>query len=475
MKKTIVIYLFFIAFGFKSWAQDKTNSLSLRQCIETGIANNLPVQQSQLQSQSDEITWKQSKLDRLPNLNGSASQGINQGRSIDPFTNSYSNQQINFASYELNSGVVLFNGLAMQNTVKQNALNYQASKMDWQQAKDNLTINIILAYLQVLTNRDQLTQLQSQAALTKKQLERLELLNREGATSPPLVYDLRGEYANNQLAIINMQNALETSKISLAQLMNVTYDKNMELENIQAEAMIAKYEASPDSVYQTALEKFSLIRAVSLRTQSSEKALKAARGRLFPSLSLNGGLNTNYSSAATQSTFINTTDVVTSDYVVVNGSQSPVIVKQDNFSERKISYGSQLGNNVFTSLSLNLTIPIFNSLQQRNRIKLAQISLKNNVLIEKTTKTQLQQSIEQAYANMSSAYDRYKTLLEQVNAYRESFKAAEVRFNNGVGNSVDYLTAKNNLDRANVNLISAKYDYVLRTKILDYYQGKQLW
>jgi outer membrane protein len=134
-----------------------------------------------------------------------------------------------------------------------------------------------------------------------------------------------------------------------------------------------------------------------------------------------------------------------------------------------------LNNNLFSTVSLNLSIPIFNSWQTRNRIKLAELDLKNTEIVASTTRTQLQQNIDQAYINMVSAASRYKTLLEQVSAFGESFHAAEVRFDAGVGNSIDYLVVKNNLDRANVNLITSKYDYVLRTKVLDYYQGKQLW
>ncbi len=472
MKKifsSVPLILFCLLIG----AQEK--KLTLQQCVETALTNNFDVQQNGLLAQTAEVNWKQSKLNLLPDLNGSASHGISQGRSIDPFTNSYINEQYNYANYGLSSGVILFQGLSAQNLIKQNALSYQASKMDWQQAKDNATINIILAYLQVLNNEDLLVQAQNQAEYSQKQVERLEILNKEGAVAPSQLSDLKGQYANDQLAIINSKNALETSKINLSQLMNVPYDKNMELEKINPESPAVKYEATPENIYQTALQQFAQVKAVDLRKQSAEKAVKVAKGQLFPRLTFNANANTNYSSAATQSVFLNTIDVASSDYVVVNGTQTPVIRKQSNFASTKISYNSQLNNNLYNVFSLNLNIPIFNSLLQRNRIKLAQINVKNSDLVAKTTKTQLQQSIEQAYVNMTSAADRYKTLLEQVSAYEESFRAAEIRFNNGVGTSIDYLTAKNNLDRANINLITAKYDYILRTKILDYYQGKQLW
>jgi outer membrane protein len=306
-------------------------------------------------------------------------------------------------------------------------------------------------------------------------VDRLEVLNQQGAISPSDLSDLKGQYAGDQLSIINTQNALESSKLTLCQLMNIPYDKTMELEKISTESLATKYEDTPDKIYSTALTQLALVKAVDLRKLSAEKGLKVAKGELYPTLSLGANTNTNYSSAASQETFLNSTTVATSDYVTVNNTQYPVMSQVNNYSSQKIAYGKQLSNNRFTSFDLSLRIPIFNSLQARNRVKQAQLTLKNSEIIAATTKTELQQNIEQAYINMTSASDRYKTLMDQESAYSESYRIAEVRFNSGLGTPIDYLTAKNNLDRANINLINAKYDYVLRTKILDYYQGKPLW
>ncbi|MBS1921297.1 MAG: TolC family protein [Bacteroidetes bacterium] len=457
------------------WVTGQEQKLTLQQCVETGIKNNLQVQQSDMQQQSDEINWKQAKLNLLPNLNGSVSHGINQGRSIDPFTNSYINQNITTGSYNLSSGVVLFNGFLLLNSVKQTSLAYQASKMDWQQAKDNITINIILAYLQVLSNNEQLQQSKNQLNLSKQQVDRLETLNQQGAINPSELSDLKGQYAGDQLSIINAQNALESSKVTLCQLMNIPYNKNMELEKISTETLATKYEDTPDKIYATALTQLALIKSVDLRKLSAEKGVQVAKGALFPTLSFGANTNTNYSSAANQETFLNSTSVASTDFVTVNNTQYNVMKQVNNYSSQKIAYGKQLKNNRFTSFDLSLRIPIFNSLQARNRVKQAQLVLKNFQIIASATRTALQQNIEQAYINMSSASERYKTILDQVKAYSESYRIAEVRFNSGLGTPIDYLTAKNNVDRANINLINAKYDYILRIKILDYYEGKPLW
>lgn len=458
-----------------SFANAQGQKLTLQQCVETGIANNLEVLQGDLQAQAAEINWKQSKLNMLPDLNGTASHGINTGRSIDPFTNTYLNQNNKYASYGLGSGVTIFNGLTLQSLVKQNKFTYEASKMTLQQRKDNLTLNIILAYLTVLNNQDLLEQSQNRAGLSKQQVDRLTVLDKEGAILPILFTDLKGQYAGDLVSIVDAQNAVETAKINLCQFMNVPYTKDFSVERLDATSFADKYTDTPDKIYETALQQFAQVKAVDYSTQSFQQAVKVARGRLFPTLNLNAGVRTNYSNTASTAVFQNTTDVTSKDYVIVNGNATPVIKKQDNFSSQKISFGDQFKNNRNNGISLDMQIPIFNGFFQRNRIKLAKLDLKNSEYIAKTTKTQLQQSIEQAYINMTAASDRYKILLDQVNAYTESFRAAEIRFNAGVGNSIDYLTAKNNLDRANINLINAKYDYVLRTKILDYYKGMRLW
>jgi outer membrane protein len=457
------------------FAQTATGGkLTLKQCVETGVANNLEVLQSELQAKGDEISWKQAKLNRLPGLNASGNQGVNQGRSIDPFTNGYINEKVNYANFGLNSDVVVFNGMALQNSVKRDKLAMEASKMDWQQAKDNLTINIILAYLQVLSNEDLLAQAMNQAEVSKKQVDRLIVMDKEGAIPPSQLSDLRGQYGSDQLSIINARNAVESSKLALCRLMNIPYDKSMQLERLDAASFATKYEETPAKIYETALQQFSLVKARDLRMQSSEKAVRAIKGELFPTLSLYGNVNSNYSSAARDAILLNTSDVVSSDYVIVSGTPSSVVYKQNNYRYDKIGYGKQLNNNLYTSFGVSLRIPIFNSLQVRNRVKQAQLVLKSDQLELQTTKTRLQQSIEQSYVDMTSADERYKVLVEQVAAFTESFRAADIRFNSGVGTPVDYMTAKNNLDRANINLINARYDFILRTKILDYYQGKEI-
>lgn len=455
--------------------QQPAAPLSLQKCVETAIANNLQVRQSEYLAQSSKISYQQAKGNQLPFISGNINHGINQGRSIDPFTNSYANQQINFANYNINSSITLWNGSAITNNIKQTELAYKASEMDWQQAKDNITINVILAYLQVLNNEEQLSIAQNQVQVTKAQVERLQTLNASGAIAPSVYYDLKGQLSGDELNVINVKNGLESAKLALAQLMNVPYNADALLEPISNDLNPTLYDGSADNIYQTASQQLAWVKAANYRKESARKGYLSAKAQLLPTLSFNGGFGTNYSSVASRQELIGTSDVATNSYVTVGGSKLSVFAPQNNYNSQKISYGNQWTNNLSSSLSIGLQIPILNGLRARSNVRQSKIAENRADFEANTAKTQLRQAIDQAYINMKSAFDRYLTLSHQLSDFTVSFTAAEVRFTAGVNTSIEYIIAKNNVDKTNANFIAAKYDYLLRVKVLDFYQGKPLW
>ncbi|ULQ57890.1 TolC family protein [Flavihumibacter rivuli] len=475
-KKIIRITALSLLLSGGLYAQSDTSTgLSLQQCVDIAFKNNLELKQTEIQAATTQVSYKQSKDNLLPSFNGFVEHGLNQGRSIDPFSNSYLNQNINYANWGLNGGIVLFSGLANQNNIRQQRFAYQAGEMDVQQQKDNLTLQIIVAYLQVLSAEDQLVQIGKQVELSRKQVERLTILNEEGTITPSQLYDLKGQLANDEVSLVNTRNQLEAAKLQLSQLMNQPYDSSLKLQRITAEEFLSKYEGDPKSIYQTALDQLALVKAATLRKESAEFGVKTRKSALWPTLSLNGGLFTNYSSAASTQNLVSSSDVATNDYVMINGSKSPVFTTENIYEQQKIAYGNQFRNNYSTNVNLTLRVPILNAMQNRNLVTRAKLDLKNATYVEQTVKTRLQQAVEQAWVNMTATYNRYNALLKQVDAFQESFRVTETRFNEGVLNSVDYLVARTNLDRANISLIIARYEYVFRTRILDYYQGKPLW
>ena len=465
----VLIILFTNCNGYTQ--QNADSILSLKQCVDIAIANNIQVKQTELQMQTDYLTLKQAKDNRLPEVSANANHGINQGRSIDPFTNSYINQNVGYGNYSLSGGLNLFNGGVIKNSIKQNRFGYEASRMDLQQEKENVTLNIILAYLQILNNEDLLQQSKNQFTLTQKQVERLEVLNKEGSIIPSQLYELKGQLASDELAIVNNQNSLDAATLALCQLMNIPY-KKIRVEKISSEENAKSPESNPDIIYSSAVTQFPSVKAATLRRQSGEAAIKVAKGEFYPLFGVGGGLNTNYSSAARTDIFLNTVQESSGDYVDFGGTKIPVITNRANFNSQKIKYSDQFRNNYSTSVNLFLRIPLLNYNQARNRVALARAQYKNAEFLEQTARTELSQNIEQANFNMTAAYKKYTVLQRQVTDFEAAFKIAEVRFNAGASNQVEYLIAKNNVDNAKINLIIARYDYILRTKILDYYQGR---
>lgn len=446
--------------------------LTLRQCVDTAIKNNLQVNQAGFLASNASIDLQQTKAQALPNVSGSIGHGENLGRNIDPFTNSYINQQILFAGYNLNAGITLWNGNSIRNGKQSASLLAEASRMDWEQAKNTVTVNVILAYLQVLSAEEQLVASIKRRDLTKEQVSRLEVLYENGATLPGTYYDLKAQFSTDELTVINGKAAVENAKVALAQWMNTNYDPDLQLEKLQQEILPASYESDREFIHNTAEANLALIKAANLRQQSAEKTIKAWKGALLPTISLNGFVGTNISSAASTLNFVSSSETPSGDYVLVDGVKNEVITTRSVFSEDKISYFNQWKNNFNTQIGINIQIPILNGLQVRSQLKRAQIAQQRIQTENNAARIQLKQTIDQAYINRHAAMERYIQMTEQVNALTESYRIATVRFEAGAINSVEYLASKNNMENAIVNRISGRYDYLLRGYVLDFYMGK---
>lgn len=446
--------------------------LSLKQCVEVALENSIPVKQMELMSETARADWTKAKANLLPDLNGNWGYGWNQGRAIDPFTNTYIDQQFNSSGAGINAGFTLFSGLQLQLLIRQMGYAYQASELEWQQSKDKLTLDVILAYLTVLNLEDSWTIIKEQAAVTQKNVERLSILVEKGAIGTYQLTDMKGQSASDELSIINTFNALQNAKLNLAQLMNIPFNPDMQLERINETELLELYPSDASMVYAVALKNLAQVKAADLRLQSSEKAVQVARASSYPTIRLNGILNTNYSSIS--HTLLPTTivELETGYYVQLNGDKTPVFTQHQNYDSRKISYNKQFKNNVGTYFGFSVSVPIFNNLQTATAIKKAKLAAKNAAYEADYTKLVLRQSIEKAHQDMTGAYERYKILQQQVMNYKESFRAAEVRFELGNIVSTEYLLTKNNYDKARLNLTQTWYEYIFRTRILDFYQGK---
>lgn len=476
MKQLLGYWFLFLIICISSTSSIKAQKVySLKECIDIAIQNNFTIQQNRFQEERGQIYWQQSKLNVLPNVSGNINQGLNLGRSIDPFTNSYTTQEINSTSVGLNAGMTLFNGFSLQSTIKQRALNWEALEQSVEDQKDKIALQVVLAYLQLLTNQELLDQAKNQLSVSAEQLRRMEVLNETGAVKPSDYADVKGQFHNDEVAIARTENNIKTSKLELCRLLNIPYSDSFEVEKMDpTEGLLAK-DLSSEEIYQRSLDYIPSVKAAALNEKSTEWFVKAERGRLWPTLRLGANVNTNYSSIAANNTLINSNIVSSDDYIDVNGTRYNVYKTEKEYESNKIPYFDQIKNNRYTTVFLSLQIPLFNNLLQRNNLRLAKIDLKEATARTQTMKTALQIEIEQAWQNQKTSIKEFVSMQQQVNAYEMSFQAATARFNEGVGNSIDYLTTKNNLDRVNSNLIITKYTLLLRTKILEYYEGNKIW
>jgi outer membrane protein len=446
--KKIPLLLLFLSITVFAKAQPQQQQLdsvlTLQQCVDIAIKNNLDVKKSETQMARDRVYWNQARENLLPNLNGQAGYSITYGRGTNNSGVTVSAPESKSANFSLNSNLLLSNGLNAINSIRQYSLAYQAGKMDFQEVKNETTLNIIALYFAVLNTEDQLSQAKLQFDASKVNLDRETTLNNAGNVAPAEYYNIKGAHGTDQINIYNVQTAVLTAKINLLEAMNVAFKKDVRLERLQANNSPAAYIATAGEIYSSALNSLALVKAADLRVKSAEKAVSAAKGKYYPTLSLGYGTSTGYSNLPSGT----------------NGNEPPA------------SFSSQFKDNRLYGPSLNLSVPILNYFQTRNNVKLAKLDLIDAQNSNTTTQVQLKQQIDQAHANMTNAYDRLQVLNQQVETYQASYDATKVKFDAGVITSDLFIIAKNNLDAANVNLINARYDYLIRTKILDYYQGK---
>lgn len=470
MKKRPLIYTIIFLLGLAGYTQSPSKqSYSLEDCISIALENNLNLKSTNLRANSSTINYQQSKANMLPSINGNFNLGANDGRSIDPFTNDFINQKLVFSNLGLSLDATIFNGFRLLNIAKQNSLNKQASETEIQAEKEALVLNVTLAYLQVLNAKALLDLAESRLEATKGQLEIQKTFYENESGNPADYADILGQIASDETSISVSQSSLNNSKLRLVRLLNLDNEVEVNTEDIILD--FEKYNLSAEEVYKDALQNLATFKAKELRIEATKKGVSVAKAQFTPEISLFGGLNTNYSSVAETFTSTGTSIVETGDFVTVSGQDLPVMTEQDAFVSENISYNDQFDNNIRTVIGVSVSVPLFNGFQAKNNVALEKINVEESVLELERTHQNIKNTIAQVHFDMEAVFNRHQSLLNQVEAYRESYRINEIRFNNGVSNFLNYISSKNNFDNAKVNLTNAKYEYFLRLKVLDYYRG----
>lgn len=457
-------------------ASGNETKLSLQEAVNIALKNNISVKQSENQALLSDLQLKQSRDNRLPNATGSINESFNFGRSLDPFTNTYIEKNINYNSLSVNANVTIFNGFLLRNTVFQNDILLKATQLDLQAMKENISLQVVLAYLNVLNAQDILVISQSQTQITSLQIQRTDKLVQAGSLPQSNLLDLKAQLATEETTVINNQSTLDLAKLSLLQLLNDRNITDVAVERISlpVPSTIGGYEASATAIFEIAEKNQPTIKAADLRIQGAMKGIEIARAGFLPTVSAGANLGANQSNAQKNYRQDGTTSSNLGT-VNVNGIDYPLVVSQAKFVEDgTVEYFKQLKNTANYGFGFNASIPIFSRFLNKNRVTQAKIQKSNADLTAQQARQTLRQNIEQAYTNMNNAAKRFDALTVQVTALEESFRAAESRFGAGAIDFVNYSLQKTNLDKARGNQIQAKYDFIFRTKILDYYQNKPL-
>lgn len=471
MIKIITILISLLASALCCAQQNAEVTLTLEQCLEMALENNLDLKRSVLSKDASSINFKRSKSEVLPTLNGNYNLGVSNGRSIDPYTNDYVDQKLTFSNAGLNLNFTVFNGFKLLNTIRSRRYELNASKMEVEEQKQNLILEVTLTYLQILNNKDLLKLANSRFETTKNQLKRLESLYEEEIGNPADYTDMKGQLASDMTNVINAENGLEEGKLNLFLLLNLETPVEAEFVNIDVNDSIKSYPYSSEEVYSDALTNLATFKAKEYRLDAAKMSVKVAKSGYVPEVSIFGQLNTNYSSAAQLFTETGSSLVDTGGFVTINDVDYPVLQNETAFSGEEIDYMDQLKNNVYTSFGVAVTIPLLNGFESKNNVALEKIKFEETKLDLQNTKLEFKNAVEQAYLQMEAALQRYHIYQKQSEAFDESFRINEIRFNNGVSNIVEYLTSKNNMDNAMINLANAKYEYLLRVRVLEYYRG----
>lgn len=453
---------------------------TLRQCVDYALEQSLIVKRSELDVDISKIDYNLARWSMAPSLNASASHGLNWGRSINPVTNLFTTQEIQSNQLAAQSFVTLFNGLRIQNEVKQTNHAYQATQEDLQKTKNDVIINVITFYVNVIFNKELLEIARFQLNSSQGQLERTKAQVGAGALPKSDELNLQAEVASNELNVITQQNVLDLSLLQLKQAMQIpaSVQFDVEVPDLTVEDLVL--EQTRDEIFQTALTVMPEIRSANLRVESSYYGVKAAKGSLYPRLSLSGSVTTNYSSASDGPHFVpNGQDPIptVAEVGYVEGTGQRVLAPDFEIpGEMENSYGrrDQFRDNIFRAVSLSLSIPLFNGLQSRSAYQRS-IILRNQAEINKLdVQNQLRQAVETAYNDAVAASKTYQSAQVQVSAREEAYRAMQQRFDNGAANYVEYRIAENDLFQAQSDLSRAKYNFIFRKKILDFYQNKPI-
>ncbi len=448
---------------------------SLNDCISQALRENISLNQNITNSGINQINYDQAKANLLPNLNLNDQHSLNFGKSTNQVTNQYSNQNSSTNNLTLNSNVTLYNGLKNINLIKENKLNYEAGNLDIEKLKNDLMLNVIAAYMQVLFQYEAINIAQAQIEATLEHLNYTDKYVKAGSLPESNSYQMRAQLATDKAAKVDAENQLQLAKVILMQLMELPVSPGFEIERPDMKELSPDISMATGEIYHIAESFLPEIKSAAIKTRSAETGLKVSRSGLLPKLTLSGNLGTYYSSAYSLNSYQTISNIEHIGYLannpseIVDGPVSTTITNSSNYP-----FFRQINDNFSQGISLNLSVPIFNNFLNKNEIKKSEIAIQVANLNEKLVKNQLRKNIEIAYTDQLAASKNYIATKEQLASEELSYRNVTVKFKAGIINTTDFFVEKTIYNKALLAHLQAKYQYLFKTKIVNFYLGNSI-
>src|ERR1035437_839513 len=438
--KKILILIFTCLLSSQGLIFSQQKVWSLEECIKYAIENNIQIKQQAIQTEVQNNSLDLAKLILLPNVNGQASYSYSFGRALDQNTYQFFNQTLQSDYFYLGGSMPVFNGLQYYNAIQKIKYLVLASQQDLQDISDNVALNVALAYLQILLNKELVTANENQLNITLQQIEKTRKLVVAGSVAKGNLLEIEAQAAQEELSLITQKNLLETSFLTLTQFLELKTPSGFEVVvpeiNVDTNAVIS---GNIDDIYAIAEKNRPEIKSSELKLTASEYGLKMAKGGRSPIVSLNYSLNSRYTYLTNQ----------------------PGIE----------SFNNQIKNNKNEGVGLTLNIPILNGWQVNKNISNSKLNVESSKYALEGTQKQLYKNIQQAYTDAVAALKKYNVSLKAIASTEESFRYTEQKFNVGMVTPVDYNAAKTQLLKSQSDMAQAKYEFIFKTKVLDFYKG----
>jgi outer membrane protein len=417
---------------------------TLRECCDYAIAHNITIKQQENQCRQREIQLSTARNQRLPDLSGSVSQNFSFGRGLTA-DNTYSNTNTSSTSFSLGTSVPLFTGFQIPNQVKLNQLNLEAATADLEKAKNDIRMQVAQAFVQILYNMEITDVARRQIAIDSMQVGRLQALVDNGKASGVELSQQKATLANSRLTATQADNNLALAILTLTQLLELPTHEGFsivrpELDSLGSDSAAVSM-ANPDIIYAEALGLKPEIVAQQLRLRATDHNIKIAKAGYLPTLSLNGGLGSNY-------------------YTTSKFSSDP--------------FGTQMKNNFSQYIGLNLSVPIFNRFSTRNNVRNAVIEQENQQLQLDNTKKTLYKEIQQVCQNSIAAQAKYESSSAAMQSTKDAFTLMQAKYENGKATITEFNESKNQYLKSESDLVQARYELIYQQALLQFYRGGNL-